>query len=243
MTRGEFSRETRLAKLAELYDEIWDWAHNKYDRHLVKRKVEAVDPSSRLFVVGEAHAEDQVRLTGINWFDAWGELGLSGKNLDVILRCLRHTVHPPASIHLARGTAQPKDSELTTVYTTDIFPCYPPGGGEPAPALITDALQQRFLTREFEILQPKVVLLLGRSSYEAFYTHLLGTAPRVNISTRFRALSPSTELDEYLGALVVPFLHPSPQSGKFSQWFKEQRSSLCEQPQVQALTAALEREG
>ena len=56
MTRGEFSRETRLAKLAELYDEIWDWAHTNYDRHLVKRNIGAVDPTSRLFIVGEAHA-------------------------------------------------------------------------------------------------------------------------------------------------------------------------------------------
>ena len=235
MTSDDALRKARLAALAELYDEIWEWANTKYDRHLVKRKVEAVDPDSRLFIVGEAYARNQVRLTGINWFDERGTLGPSGKNVDVILRCLRYTVHPPRAVRLLRGSVQPKDGGLTTIYTTDVFPCYPPGGGTPTPAMISDALKQRFLTREFDILRPEVILLLGRPSYTAFYTHLLGTAPQVNISTKFRALSPSTGLDEYRGALVVPFLHPSPQSGIFSKWFKASRSTLCQQPQVQAL--------
>jgi uracil-DNA glycosylase len=89
VTSDDALRSTRLAALAELYDEIWEWAHTKYDRHLVKRKVEAVDPDSRLFIVGEAYARNQDRLSGINWFDEQGTLGPSGKNLDVILRCLR----------------------------------------------------------------------------------------------------------------------------------------------------------
>jgi uracil-DNA glycosylase len=241
VTRDEASRETRLVRLAELYDEIWEWANTKYDRHLVKRKVEAVDPDSRLFIVGEAYARSQVRLTGINWFDERGTLGPSGKNLDVILRCLRYTVHPPRSVRLPRGSVQPKDGALTTVYTTDVLPCHPPSGGAPNPAMISGALERGFLAREFEILKPKVVLLLGKHSYESFHTHILRTATLGSISMAFSSLSPSTELAEYNGALVMPFLHPSPQSGTFSKWFKERRSMLCEQPQVRALSAALTR--
>ena len=220
---------------------MWEWANTKYDRHLVKRKVEAVDPDSRLFIVGEAYARSQVRLTGINWFDERGTLGPSGKNLDVILRCLRYTVYPPRSVRLPRGSVQPKDGALTTVYTTDVLPCHPPSGGAPNPAMISGALERGFLAREFEILKPKVVLLLGKHSYESFHTHILRTATLSSISMAFSSLSPSTELAEYNGALVMPFLHPSPQSGTFSKWFKERRSMLCEQPQVRALSAALTR--
>jgi uracil-DNA glycosylase len=241
VTSDDALRRTRLAALAELYDEIWEWANTKYDRHLVKRKVEAVDPDSHLFIVGEAYARNQVRLTSINWFDAWGTLGPSGKNLDAILRCLRYTVHPPRSVRLPRGQAQPKGSELTTVYTTDVFPCHPPSGGAPSPAMIGDALERGFLAREFEIFKPKVVLLLGKHSYASFHTHILRTATVGSISTAFSSLSPSTELDEYHGALVVPFLHPSPQSGTFSKWFKASRLTLCEQPQVQVISATLTR--
>ena len=240
MIVGGDLRDPRLAALAQLYDEIWDWAHTNYDRHLVKRNIGAVDPTSRLFIVGEAHAEDQVRLTGINWFDAWGTPGRSGENLDAILRCLRYTIYPPKPVRLSRGQVQPKDGEFTTVYTTDIFPCYP-RGGTPTRTMITDALKQRFLARELEILQPRVILLLGKESYTAFHTQFLGAAPRANITTRFRDLSPTTELAEYNGAPVVPFLHPSPGNGHFSSWFSRSRLTLCEQPQLQAIAAALER--
>ena len=241
MLAGGDSRENRLAALAELYDEIWNLAHTKYDSKVARCEVGAVDPDSRLFIVSEAYARDQVRLTGINWFDERGSLGPSGKNLDKVLRCLRYTVYPPSPIHLPRGSVQSKDRELTSVYTTDIFPCHPPSGGAPTPAMVTDALEQRFLVREFEILRPKVILLLGRHSYEAFYTHLLQKFTLETISKEFKRLSPSTELAEYSGASVVPFLHPSPQSGTFSKWFKASRPTLCEQPQLQAIAAALRR--
>jgi uracil-DNA glycosylase len=207
----------------------------------VKRKVEAVDPDSHLFIVGEAYARNQVRLSGINSFDERETLGPSGKNLDVILRCLRYTVHPPRSVHLPRGSVQPKDGGLTTICTTDVFPCSPSSGGAPNPAMIGGALERGFLAREFDILEPKVVLLLGKHSYESFHTHVLRTAKVGSIWVAFSSLSPSTKLAEYSGALVMPFLHPSPQSGTFSKWFKERRSALCKQPQVQALSAALER--
>jgi uracil-DNA glycosylase len=241
MTSDDNLRKTRLEALAELYDEIWEWARTKYDHRVVKRRIEAVGPDSCLFIVGEAHAEDQVRLTGINWFDAQGTPGASGKYLNAILRCLDYTVHPPTTIHLSRGSVGPKRSGLTTAYSTDIFPCYPPGGGSPTKAMVNDALEQRFLTREFDILKPKVVLLLGRHSYKAFYRYLLRRVTTEKISETFALLSPSTEFAEYNGALVVPFLHPSPESGIFSHWFRISESTLCEQPQLQAIAAALTR--
>src|SRR3954468_150458 len=66
-----------------------------------------------------------------------------------------------------------------------------------------------FLIREFEILQPKVVLLLGQHSYTAFNTYLL-QEPTGKISEEFSRLSPSTHLSIYQGAAIIPLLHPSP---------------------------------
>lgn len=238
MLVDDASRKTRLAALADLYEEIRNWVHANYDSVIVRRKVEAVHLNARLLIVGEAHARDQVRLTGINWFDKQGRLGKAGKNLDVILRCLRYTVHPPTSIDLSCGSVQPKESGLTTVYTTDILPCYPPGGTL-TPMMLTEALKQWFLVREVEILRPKVVLLLGRHSYKTFYTHLVQSDTGGTISKEFTFLAPSTELAEYEGARVVPFLHPSPQSGTFSHWFRQSRPTLCEQPQVRAIASTL----
>jgi hypothetical protein len=75
--------------------------------------------SLRYSSIRSGYARNQVRLTGINWFDEQGILGPSDKNLDVILRCLRYTVHPPRSVRLLRGSVQPKDGEFTTVMQTD----------------------------------------------------------------------------------------------------------------------------
>ena len=75
--------------------------------------------SLRYSSIRSGYARNQVRLTGINWFDEQGILGPSDKNLDVILRCLRYTVHPPRSVRLLRGPVHPKDGGFTTLMQTD----------------------------------------------------------------------------------------------------------------------------
>ena len=233
------SGEKRLLKLEALYEEMRDWACARYDADVVQRSVEALDSDSQLFVLSEAYARTQVRLTGVNWFDERGQLGPAGRYLDQILRCVGYTVYPPSELSLRLGRIPARQPNLRTVYTADIFPALPPGGGAPSPGMIADAIYHRFLIRQLEILRPKVLLLLGRHSYATFHARLLGVPTKTKISHTFRSLSPTTALTKYEGALVVPFLHPSPQSGTFSQWFSRSRRTLCEQPQVRALSEAL----
>jgi hypothetical protein len=64
------AREMRLLKLEALYEEMQDWARARYD---AQRSVEALDPNSQLFVLSEAYARTQVRITGVNWFDERGK--------------------------------------------------------------------------------------------------------------------------------------------------------------------------
>lgn len=229
----------RSRKLDALYEEMRDWACARYDAEVVQRSVQALDPDSQLFILSEAYARTQVRLTGVNWFDERGKMGQSGKYLDQILRCVGYTVYPPSELELRQGKIRVREPDLRTVYTADIFPAFPPGGGAPSPAMIADALYHRFLVRQLEIVRPKVLLLLGRHSYATFHTYLLGEPTKTKISDAFLSLSPATALTEYEGARVVPFLHPSPQSGTFSRWFSRSRRALCEQPQIRALSEAL----
>jgi hypothetical protein len=37
--------EVRCARLADLYENIWEWGRTKYDDAVVKRTVDAVDPT------------------------------------------------------------------------------------------------------------------------------------------------------------------------------------------------------
>lgn len=229
----------RSRKLDALYEEMRDWACARYDPEVVQRSVQALDPGSELFVLSEAYARTQVRLTGVNWFDERGSIGPSGKYLDQILRCVGYTVYPPSELRLRLGKVRAREPSLRTVYTADIFPAFPPGGGAPSAAMIADAVYHGFLARQLEILRPKVLLLLGRHSYATFHAYLLGEPAKTKISDAFLSLSPATALIEYEGARVVPFLHPSPQSGTFSRWFSRSRRTLCEQPQIRALLETL----
>lgn len=239
-TLAQTTEEERLHALAELYEEMAVWARTRYDPGVAQRKIDAVDSKSKLFIVGEAYARNQVRITGVSWFNDQGKLGPSGKNLDKILRCVGYTLYPQRTIQLTRGSVPSRSHKLTTVYTTDIVPCYPPGGGAPSPAMISEALHEQFLVREFELLKPKALLLLGQHSYSTFTSSLLGLTPKT-ISALFTHLSPTTQLPQYQGALIIPFLHPSPASPRFSLWLKRSQTNLCQQAQVQAIATALAR--
>jgi hypothetical protein len=37
--------EVRCARLADLYENIWEWGRTKYDDAVVERTVDAVDPT------------------------------------------------------------------------------------------------------------------------------------------------------------------------------------------------------
>jgi len=229
------SVEVRCARLAELYAEIWEWGRTKYDDAVVKKKVDVVDPNSRLFLVGEAYAKRQVRLTGINWFDKKEELGPAGSNLQLVLGCLGYTVRPPAPVRIQDRWIQPRENGLRTAYTTDIFPCHPPSGGAPSGREIADALEQGFLLRELEILRPKVILLLGDKGYRAFYKNVLQRNAKESISDAFKGLGSRSRFEVYRGATVIPFFHPSPANGHFMPWLNKVGESLCETPQIKAI--------
>jgi len=58
------------------------------------------------------------------------------------------------------------------VYLTSLTRCFPgksrSGNGDRAPSRAEIALCRRFLDREFELIQPKVVLLVGKMAIDAF---------------------------------------------------------------------------
>jgi len=70
------------------------------------------------------------------------------------------------------------------VYLTSLTRCYPgkarSGNGDRAPSSAELALCRHFLNRELELIQPKLVLLVGRMAIEAF----LGRRPLVELVGR-----------------------------------------------------------
>jgi uracil-DNA glycosylase family 4 len=127
------------------------------------------DKKADWLIVGEAPGESE---------DLQGEpfLGQPGKLLDNMLKALG----------LDRNNK---------VYIANVLKCRPPGDRNPAPEELAQC--EPFLRRQVQLLQPKIVLAMGRFAVQA----LLGTSEPLG-KLRGRA-------HEYLGIPVVVTYHPS----------------------------------
>jgi uracil-DNA glycosylase len=223
------SGDTR-ARLASLYAEMHAWARRR-DPDVVPRRADTVDAESRLFIVGEAPAADQVRLSGVNWHSCDGRIGPAASRFEPVMAAVGYTV-------ACSGPGDGTPRVQRTAYTTDVYPCYPGHRRAPSPAQIADALGEQFLSREMAIMQPAVILLLGVHSVRAFFTACLGRTPPP-LHAHFAALGPEIVLPRYRGATVVPFLHPSGASPVFAAWRRQAGDALDRTPQVAAIRRAL----
>lgn len=107
-------------------------------------------------------------------------------------------------------------------------------------ARIHSAIEQGFLKRELDIVRPKVVILLGVHAYESFYRHILKRPIRLSLSeivTRIRTV----QLEQFEGATIVPFFHPSPVSPASGRWFRSFPNSRMTRDFILRVKALLRR--
>jgi uracil-DNA glycosylase len=127
------------------------------------------DKKADWLIIGEAPGENE---------DLQGEpfVGQAGKLLDNMLKALG----------LDRNS---------NVYIANVLKCRPPGNRNPEPEEVAQC--EPFLRRQVQLLQPKVVLAMGRFAVQA----LLGTSEPIG-KLRGRA-------HDYLGIPLVVTYHPS----------------------------------
>ena len=127
------------------------------------------DQQADWLVVGEAPGAQE---------DQQGEpfVGQAGQLLDNMLRALG----------LARGK---------NVYIANVLKCRPPGNRNPEPSEVAQC--EPFLRRQVELLQPKIILAMGRFAVET----LLGTTEPIG---RLRG-----RRHHYMGIPVVVTYHPA----------------------------------
>ena len=127
------------------------------------------DVEADWLVVGEAPGENE---------DIRGEpfVGQAGKLLDNMLR----------AVGLARGD---------NVYIANVLKCRPPGNRNPEPDEVAQC--EPFLRRQVELLQPKVIVAMGRFAVQS----LLGTTEAIG---KLRG-----QRHEYAGVPVVVTYHPA----------------------------------
>ena len=174
-------------ELTDLYKSIHD-CHicPKMDKEKALRNISAVSSKTNTFIISQALAENQLRISGVNFFTSDGILGNTGKQLEKFLNTFNQTVFPPNDIILKNGSViNQGDSNKTSVYNTEITQCFPgkaaKGDRKPDPIEIKNCLDKNFLFREIQIIKPRLLLLMGRLSIVTFYKYIL--KEKVNIST------------------------------------------------------------
>ena len=144
--------DPRLARIGEL-----DW--DDLGREIEACRACALGHQRRQAVVGVGYHHAEWMLIGEApgaEEDARGEpfVGQAGKLLDNML----------ASIGLTRAGATPQ-----TVFIANVLKCRPPGNRNPEPGEVAQC--EPFLRRQVELVNPKLVLVMGRFAAQA----LLGT--------------------------------------------------------------------
>jgi DNA polymerase len=151
----------------ELYEEIADCPNCALARKRTQTVPGTGPVSAEIMLIGEAPGARE---------DERGEpfVGPSGRFLDELL----------ASVGLSRDT----------VYICNVVKCRPPDNRDPAPDEV--AACQSFLDRQIEMIDPKLIVTLGRFSMRRWFSGT--TISRVHGSPK--------RVD---GRLVIPMYHPA----------------------------------
>lgn len=172
----------RAAQLAAVYDEIFALSESPlYDYRTANHYHPVIgdgNPLAEIVFIGEAPGEVEAK-TGRPF------VGPAGRVLDELL----------ASIDLKRED----------VYITNVVKDRPPDNRDPRVKEVR--LYSPFLWRQLEIIQPKVIVPLGRHALEFVRRHFTGFPAEGSVSTLHGTAYPVEA--PYGRAFVVPLYHPA----------------------------------
>ncbi len=137
-------------------------------------------------IVGEAPGESE---------DLSGEpfVGAAGQLLDNMLQAMR--------LQRASDDAVPRAGVSKSVFITNVLKCRPPGNRSPEPAEVAQCAP--YLQRQIELLQPKMILALGKFAAQSL---LRDSLPEVHKTPLGKLRG---QVHRYLGVPVVVSYHPA----------------------------------
>ncbi len=206
----------RIKKLEVILDDIYCINVCGYDSEKVKRKIDTINLNSEVMIVAEAIAPSQVRLSGINYFHLDGKIGNTGRYLEKFLAKIGYTVYP---------------KKQNTIYHTEIvhsFPGYKISNGKkvikrPSKSEIIESIESGILRREIELVNPKLMILMGSTSYTSFYSHFLNRADIPNLTSKIAKIVKTNMYDDYSNIPIIPIQHASGANPRFHQMIKNER--------------------
>jgi len=196
--------------LQELYSQIQKCTMcNSTISEKVIRKIESVNLNSKVFVIAEAMAPSQVRVSGINYFDVNNNIGNTGKSFEKFLNKFGYSVYP----------------DKNCIYHTEIVHCFPghqmksdkKSIRRPTKTEINNCINRNFIQKEIELIKPKIILLMGKVSYETFYNHFLKITPKEILSNKIDLISKTGKFETYNNIPIIPIQHASGANPRFNQ--------------------------
>jgi uracil-DNA glycosylase len=196
------------------------------DSKKAMRLVEAVNLESDVFIISQTLAANQLRQSGVNFFTEDGHLGSTGGTLEVFLNQFSRTVYPMADIRISNGATIPKCKiGYFPIYNTEVAQCYPgrklDGGGDrpPTNAELSNCISRGFLISEIDQIQPKLILLMGKSSRDSFFKYILQTPHPVSLSEHIQSIVSSGKIPLFgicnRETYVMPIQHASGANPRF----------------------------
>jgi uracil-DNA glycosylase len=144
------------------------------------RLARAVNLNTDVFIISQALAEMQLRRSGVNFFSPNGSLGSTGKNLEKFLNKFNRSVYPQREVVLQGGKIPCCHSDMISVYNTEVCQCFPGKnekgrGGDRVPEIeeVEACLKQGFIEKEIDLINPKLLLLMGKKSRDTFFNYFL----------------------------------------------------------------------
>lgn len=166
------TRTSKARYLSRLYRDIYECerciqdptCEMRPDDRRVLRRVISRSVTSPLFIVGQALGPETQRRSGLPYTYTNGTLSPTGRALDQFLRMI--------------GFSIDVEGDLPYPYSSDIVQRYPgraPGGGgdrRPNPVEVANCAD--WLEAELRLVQPKIVLLLGKPAARSFLRRYAG---------------------------------------------------------------------
>jgi len=222
-------------KLHGLYKEIQN-CHvcPRMDREKSLRWLDAVSPDSDVFIISQALAENQLRKSGVNFFRTDGSLGSTGSSLEQFLNKFNRTVYPDHEVKISGSLTIPRcNPHYKPVYNTEIAQCYPgknptkKGDRKPSGDEIQDCIRKYFLMNEIMIIQPKLLLLMGKASRDSFFDYFLNAAYPPSLSDHISEIIQIGKIPAFVvGGLTLPVLpiqHASGANPRFQSMINDNR--------------------
>ena len=206
----------------------------RMDGEKALRNVDGVNAQSDVFIISQTLAANQLRKSGINFFQADGRLGNTGKALEAFLTSFGRTVYPQQAATTLSGATIPRCKVgYVTAYNTEIAQCYPGknaddrGDRAPSNQELQRCVGSGLLAKELELIRPRLLLLMGKASRDTFFDYVLKAQYPISLTEHIQNVVQSGEIPWFtvrdLSFHVLPIQHASGANPRFHSMLQNRR--------------------